>query len=190
MKLGLLTLRKKLKQKKPTFLRQDGHKKVKLRKNWRQPKGMHSSMRKKKKSYRKHPSMGYSSPKKVRGLTNKGLIPIKVYNLEDLEGLTKQHGILIGRTVGMKNKIEILKSIKSKQLILQITNNVDDFLNKSQNQYKLKKEEQLKRKKKKEESKKKQKLEIKKKEEKKEESVEEKQKEEKEKKKKVLEKGQ
>ncbi len=37
----LLAVRKKLKDKKPNFLRQDGHKVKRLQKKWRQPKDGH-----------------------------------------------------------------------------------------------------------------------------------------------------
>ena len=78
----LLEIRNKMKAKKPTFLKQDANRLTRLKKQWRQPKGQHSKIRKKLRSYRKQPSMGYSSPKEVRGLTREGhkLIIINKYH--------------------------------------------------------------------------------------------------------------
>ena len=64
---NLLQLRKRIKAKKPNFVRQDSHKQKEVKKKWRKPKGMQSKMRLKKKGYRKSVSIGYGSPKKVNG---------------------------------------------------------------------------------------------------------------------------
>ena len=37
----MLKLKKEIKKKMPKFLRQDGHKKARLEKKWRRPKGLH-----------------------------------------------------------------------------------------------------------------------------------------------------
>ena len=68
----LLEVRQQVKSQKPTFLRQQGHVLRKIRKIWRAPKGMHSKMRKKLRGYRRQPSIGYSSPKLVRGFSPDG----------------------------------------------------------------------------------------------------------------------
>ena len=44
----LLELRKRIKRKKPEFIRQDAHKKKSLESKWRKPKGLHSKMREKR----------------------------------------------------------------------------------------------------------------------------------------------
>ena len=54
-----------MKKKKPKFIRQDAHKKGRLAKKWRKPKGLQSKMRLCKKGYRKRISKGYKSPKEV-----------------------------------------------------------------------------------------------------------------------------
>ena len=41
----LLELRKKIKGKKPNFIRQDAHKHKRLARKWRKPKGIQSKMR-------------------------------------------------------------------------------------------------------------------------------------------------
>jgi len=186
----LLQLRKTLKSKKPKFLRQDATKIDEVRKrNWKQPKGIHSAMRNKKKGYRKQPSMGYGSPRKVRGLSPTGLIPIRVFNLNDLEKVTKNHAVIIGGSVGAKKRIEILKQVKTRGLSLLQVKKIDDLIKRIETNVKAKKEVKL--------TKKKQKLAIKKEAPKKEEkqktesvkTEEEKTEELKKQKQKVLEKG-
>jgi|SRR3989344_924089 len=184
----LLQLRKTLKSKKPKFLRQDATKIDEVRKgNWKQPKGIHSAMRNKKKGYRKQPSMGYGSPRKVRGLSPTGLVPIRVFNLNDLEKVTKNHAVIIGATVGAKKRIEILKQVKTKGLSLLQVKKIDDLIKRIETNVKAQKEVK--------QTKKKQKLAIKKESIKKEEKTEtvkteeEKTEELKKQKQKVLEKG-
>jgi len=126
----LLGLRNKMKAKKPVFLRQDGHKLKKLKKNWRRPKGRDSKMRYGFRSYRLSPSMGYSSPKSVRGLNRDGLKEIVVNNLKDLDRVIESNFVVIGSCVGLKKKLEILKKIKELKLNCNIKN-IDEFVKKS-----------------------------------------------------------
>lgn len=179
---NLLELRKQIKKKKPHFLRQNAGKLSKLRNVWRQPKGMHSKMRKKLRSYKKHPSPSYSSPKKVRGLTPEGFIPMIINNSSELKD---QKAIIISGKVGLRKRVEIAK--KALQLKIKILNlkNPDKFVNEIKEQLTKKKEE---KKKKLEERKKSKQEAVKKTETKqKEETPEEKEKREKEEKRKLLE---
>jgi len=180
----LLELRKKLKDKKPDFLRQDGHKLNRLKKKWRRPKGRHSKMRLKFRGYRKSPGVGYSSPKEVRGLNKDGLKEVVVSNLKELENVEDKCIAVIGRGVGLKKKIVLLKKIKELKIKCTIKD-IDGFIKKVDEEI----EERKKLSKKKIESKEKSKAEaLKKKEKKERESKEEKEKKEKEEKRSVLEK--
>lgn len=141
-----LELKKVLKKKKPVFLKQDAHKKAKLKKNWRQPKGRHSKMRLKLASYRKQPSAGYSVPRIVRGLNPQGIKEVHVHNLEDLKNVKKGEGILIGKTVGLKKKIELLKKIKElKDLTVLNVKDIDKFIKETEERVLAKKKESEKR---------------------------------------------
>ncbi|MEM4245402.1 MAG: 50S ribosomal protein L32e, partial [Candidatus Nanoarchaeia archaeon] len=148
----LLELRRKLKKKKPRFLRQDAHRVKKLEKKWRAPKGRHSKMRFKLRSYRKQPSIGYSSPRKVRGLDSKGRVELIIENVKQLEKV-KNEVVVIGATVGTKKKIEILKKIKEKNLQVKNVRNIEEFIKQAEEKLKEKKEEAKKRKKEKKKSK-------------------------------------
>lgn len=137
----LLEVRRTLKKKKPEFLRQDAHRVAKLAKKWRKPKGRHSKMRFKLRSYRKQPSIGYSSPRAVRGLDQKGRIEVIVKNVQDLEKIKQNEIIVIGSTVGTKKKVMILKKIQEKKLAVKNVKNIDEFIKQVEEKLKKKKED-------------------------------------------------
>lgn len=117
--------------KKPRFVRKDWHKISSLglrRKNkqvWRKPKGRHNKLREKKKSHGVWPSIGYRSPRIIRG-TVKGIKPVIVHNEMELENLSKDNGIIIAH-VGLKNKSKIVKKAVAKSIrILNL--NTKEFL--------------------------------------------------------------
>ena len=67
--------------------------------------------RKKTKSGVKSPSVGYRSPKKVRGLHPSGYEEVKVSHLSDLEELhNKKHAIKISAKLGAKKRIELIEN--------------------------------------------------------------------------------
>ncbi len=110
----LLKLRNEAKAKKPTFLKQAAHLLPKLKKNWRAPRGRHSKFRTKLRSYRKQPSMGYGSPKEVRGLTHDGHKVIIVSTLKELEGMTDP--VTIAGNVGMKKRLALVQACEEKKI--------------------------------------------------------------------------
>ena len=174
----LLELRKKMKASKPHFVGQQRNYKSKMAVKWRQPKGQHSKLRRKYRAKVNHPGPGYSSPRLVRGLSRTGLVPVNVSNIKDLEGLkAAEHGVIFSKTLGKKNKVELLKKVLSMNLKLLNLRNAESFLKAVENEFVKKKEESKKKLEKKSKSKeealKKAEQKKEKKEEKKEESKEE-----------------
>ena len=166
----LLELRKKIKSKKPHFIRQQYNKKKSLGKKWHAPKGMHSKMRLSKRGKLKKPSLGFSSPKKVKFLTAQGFKPKLVNNLFDINSVKNDEIIILSSKLGIKKKIQILEKIKELKLNVLNIKNIDEFITKVKEQLKQRKEEA----KKKDQKKKEEKAKITKKvEEKKEEKTEE-----------------
>lgn len=105
----IVEIRNKLKAKKPTFTRQDAHKKKRVGSGWRKPKGRQSKMRLHKKSYARGRSSGYGSPLAARGLSHEGYNQVIVAKLADFAGLdTKNDGIIIARTTGNRRKAELI----------------------------------------------------------------------------------
>ncbi|MBT3865981.1 hypothetical protein HOF78_02655 [Candidatus Woesearchaeota archaeon] len=161
----LLKIRNAAKAKKPTFLKQDAHRLAKLSIQWRQPKGQHSKIRKKLRSYRRQPSMGFSSPKAVRGLTRDGHELIVVHNISELEGIKTP--VVIGSSVGNRKRVEIIKKCNENKIeVLNIkdvnayTKNIEDAMKKKKDELKkrhdkrAKKEEEKKKEKESKEKKK------------------------------------
>lgn len=137
-----LAHRKIIKSKKPKFRRQDIALK-RLSEKWVRPKGLDSKRRLRKDGHQKRPSIGYSSPKSVRGLTSEGLVPILVNNVEDLNKVTKNHSAIIGRTVGTKKRITIVN--KAKELKIAISNiNTEELLKKAEEKKKQEKKKTVK----------------------------------------------
>lgn len=86
---------------------------------WRRPRGKHNKTRLKRFSYPIQPEIGFGSPRKSSGLV-KGLVPIVVNSMADVEKLTKNNIAIISRTLGAKKKIDILKKIS--ELKIKIAN--------------------------------------------------------------------
>ena len=119
----LLEVRKSMKAKKPEFIMQDAHKKKELKWRWRRPQGSDSKMRVRRYGYRKMPSIGFKAPRAVRGLSSEGLIPVRIHTLHELQAVKKGQGIMIGRTVGIRRKIELLSKAKEMNIpVLNIRN--------------------------------------------------------------------
>ena len=117
----LLELRRHIKSKKPDFIRQDFHKKKRLSRKWRRPKGWHSKIRLNLRGRAKKVSIGYRSPKIVRGLHKSGLLQKIIRSVNDLESLdSKKNCGIISSSVGTKKRVVILK--KAKELGLNILN--------------------------------------------------------------------
>src|SRR3989344_1960439 len=116
----LMEVRRRIKKKKPTFLRQESHK-----------------IRRKLQSRRVQPSLGYSSPKQVRGLTREGFRPVLIHTLNQLKD---NKVILLSKTLGLRKKLQILK--KAEELKIKVLNvkNIPDFIRSAEEKIKLKKE--------------------------------------------------
>ncbi len=121
----LMKVRMRQKARKPEFRHFEAHKKLRLRdKGWRRPKGLHNKWRERvggKWSGRILVSIGFGSPKAVRGLHPSGYEEVLVYNVKDLENVDpKRQAIRIASTVGMKKRLQIEE--KAKELGIKILN--------------------------------------------------------------------
>ncbi len=115
----LLSMRRKKKAKKPDFRRQEGYRYDRLGDSWRRPRGRHSKLRKGEKPKGKKPSIGYCSPKAVKGLTKNGKLPVHVSSIKDLEGIDpKKHAAVIRSAVGKKKRMEIASEAEKKKIEL------------------------------------------------------------------------
>lgn len=105
----LLEIRKNMKKKKPSFRRVESWRYVRVKDPWRKARGIDSQTRKKTKTGVKSPSIGYRTPKKIRGLHPSGYEEVRVEMLSDLQNLNPQkHALKIARRLGSKKRIELI----------------------------------------------------------------------------------
>ena len=148
--IELLKLRKKMKSKKPIFIRQDAHKKARVGVGWRSSRGHHSKMREHRKGHRKSISVGYKSPRLVRGLHQTGLKAILVHNKNQILNIDiKTQGIMIAN-VGLKKKVEIVVEAEKRKIHVLNVKNIKKFLDDVKNLLELRKKQRAERSKKKE----------------------------------------
>ena len=122
-KARLLRLRARLKRKKPKFLRQEWWRFPKFKNDpkWRRPKGIDSKMRLKKKGKPRSPSIGWGSPKAVRGLHPSGYEEVLVHNVKELEKIDPaRQAARIAGTVGARKRELIIA--RAKELGIKVLN--------------------------------------------------------------------
>ena len=183
--MDALTLRNALKAKKPAFLRSDAHRVARLKKKWHAPKGGDAKIRRKLRSYRRQPSIGWGSPRQVRGLTREGYKPVVVATEQEL--LKVKDACVIARTVGMKKQQLLLRKAQEKKIKILNIKSIEAALKSIEEKLKVRKEERKARFTKKEKTKEQALKKVQEKEAKKEEAPEEKEKREAEEKRRVLE---
>ncbi|MEK6869779.1 MAG: 50S ribosomal protein L32e [Nanoarchaeota archaeon] len=128
----LLDIRKRMKGKKPDFIRQDIRKKARLKIKWRKPRGLDSKIRRKLSGRAKPVSQGYRSPEKVRGLHQSGLQQFIIRAINDMDKLSpKEHCLVISSSLGKKKRVEALKKAREKSF--QVVNiNAEDYIKKAE----------------------------------------------------------
>lgn len=114
----LLKIRAEKKRKKPKFKRQETWKlkRFKNHPKWRRPRGKRSKMRTKEGAKPKLPSIGYRSPKEVRGFHPSGLKEVRVENLFDVEKVDAETIVRISGRIGNRKKIEVVKALHEKKI--------------------------------------------------------------------------
>ncbi|MGC8885428.1 MAG: eL32 family ribosomal protein [Candidatus Nanoarchaeia archaeon] len=112
----LLEVRAKIAGRRPRFLRQDYHFRLKVQDDvWRAPKGRHSKMRRKEKGKRAIVQIGYRGPKLVRGLHKSGATFVQINSIKDLEKVDPKSNIcILSRTLSKLSKYKILKLAQEK----------------------------------------------------------------------------
>ncbi len=110
-------------KRKPSFIRQQLWQFKKLRDTWRRPRGRHSKQRRHYGYRPPVPRIGYSAPKKVRGLHPSGFRERLVHNVKELEGIdADKEAIRIAHGVGKKKREEIIA--KADEMGIRVLNRV------------------------------------------------------------------
>ena len=126
-----LELRKRIKSKKPKFVREDAHKRKALHQHWRKPKGLHSKMRRQRHGKPALVAAGYGGPSSVHGLHKSGLLPVVIYNIADIGKLKKDvHGAVIGAGVGARKRTILLTKLKESNIRALNIKDTDAYIKK------------------------------------------------------------
>ncbi len=151
-----LELRRRIKAKKPTFIRQDAHKKPRIPFTWRKPKGRHSKMRRGFKGKPEMPSAGWGSPAAVYGLHPGGLNPVVVSSATQLDALQpKKDGAVIQHSVGRRKRVAIIKAAQEKKIKVLNIRDAQQYVKETEQHLKERKEKRAQKLQEKKEEKKK-----------------------------------
>ncbi len=113
----LLTLRKQIKARKPSFVREESWRYKRVKENWRKPRGIDSHMRKRKKGWPKLVKVGYRGPRAARHLHPSGYFDILVHNVAELSKLDhKKDAARIASAVGGKKRKEIIEKARTMKI--------------------------------------------------------------------------
>ena len=114
-----LKTRKRVKKNKPEFNRPESWRYVKLKKNWRRPRGLDHKMRRKIKGWPATVSTGYKGPKVARGLHPSGYREVLVHNPADLSNIDpKFEAARIAHTVGRRKRVQIVAEAKKLEVFI------------------------------------------------------------------------
>ena len=130
-KKRLLKVRKQINKKRPHFKRFESWRFVRIKDQWRKPKGIDNKMRTELQGWPKSVKIGYGGPAAVRGLHSSGLEEVMIWNTADLANVDPETQVArIGGTVGGRKKELILE--EAEELNIRILNSgvkdeEDDF---------------------------------------------------------------
>lgn len=136
----MLEIKKRKKSSKPNFIRQDAHKKKRLAKIWRKPRGGDSKKRLRMQN-RVIVSPGYGTPVNVKGLTITGLEIIHISSITDVSKLDpNKHAAIVSGKLGFKKKKLIIQSLMKNKIEILNIKNPQEYIKKKEDLMKSKKD--------------------------------------------------
>lgn len=123
--MAIRPLKKRQEPKKRTkkFIRHQSDRYIKIKQNWRKPKGIDNRVRRRFKGQFLMPNVGYGSNSKSRHVMPCGFKKFLVNNVKDLELLLMQNRVYageIGHAVSSKKRKAIVE--RAQQLNIKLTN--------------------------------------------------------------------
>merc|ERR1712024_93325 len=112
-----------VKKRTKKFIRHQSDRYVKVKSNWRKPKGIDSRVRRRFKGQYLMPSIGYGSNKKTKHVCPDGFKKFVIHNISELEVLLMQNKTFsaeIAHTVSSKKRKTIVE--RAQQLAIKVTN--------------------------------------------------------------------
>jgi large subunit ribosomal protein L32e len=114
-----LKLRERVKKGKPKFARPESWRYVRLKENWRNPRGLDNKVRMYIKGWPPPVSSGYGGPRVSRGLHPSGYEEILVYNVEQVSKVTPNtQAMRIAHTVGKRKRTKILAEARKRKIVV------------------------------------------------------------------------
>uniref|UniRef100_A0A8C2RW30 60S ribosomal protein L32 n=2 Tax=Caprinae TaxID=9963 RepID=A0A8C2RW30_CAPHI len=112
-----------VKKRTKKFIRHQSDRYVKIKRNWRKPRGIDNRVRRRFKGQILMPNIGYGSNKKTKHMLPSGFRKFLVHNVKELEVLlmcNKSYCAEIAHNVSSKNRKAIVE--RAAQLAIRITN--------------------------------------------------------------------
>ena len=114
-----LAVRERVKGRKPAFVRQESWRFMRLKENWRHPRGVDNKVRRRIKGWPPMPGSGYQGPKASRGLHPSGYREVLVHNSAECEEVDpKTQAIRIAHSVGKRKRARIIADARKRKLII------------------------------------------------------------------------
>ncbi|MFX0099507.1 MAG: 50S ribosomal protein L32e [Candidatus Hodarchaeota archaeon] len=106
-------------KKKKTFRRQESWRYVRTKTSWRKPRGIECKMRIRHRGSKGglpvSPTVGYRTPKEIRGIHPSGYETVMVTNESEIEDLKpKYHAAIISAKVGRRKKIILVDELQAR----------------------------------------------------------------------------
>ncbi|XP_064477366.1 large ribosomal subunit protein eL32-like [Ornithodoros turicata] len=123
MSLRPLIKPKIVKKRVKKFIRHQSDRYVKLRPNWRKPKGIDNRVRRRFKGQYLMPSIGYGSNKKTKHMLPSGFRKVLVHNMREMEMLmmmNRRFCAEIAHGVSSKKRKQLVE--RAQQLSIRVTN--------------------------------------------------------------------